>query len=258
MSQDPLDFVNRVRYLEAVHAYDIDLLGRIDRTRRTIDEKKQSFEAERAKLAALLSAKEKEQTMLLKEETSRRAILSDIRLKKKSNQAMIAELQQTQRELNDIIRTLEQKRKKSAADVTVKAGPAGAFQLMKGRLPWPLQGQILADFGKIVHPLYQTVTMNNGIDIKANAGETVRCAAAGSVMYTGSMRGLGKLVIVDHGAGFLTIYANLGEIGVSTGQILSAGEPIGTVGPGDTPQLHFEIRKSTDSLDPLLWLEKRR
>ena len=80
------------------------------------------------------------------------------------------------------------------------------------------------------------------------------------VLYTGSMRGLGKLVIVDHGSGYLTIYANLEQITVSTGQTLDAGSIVGRAGEaGDEggSQVHFEIRKSTDSLDPLYWLSKR-
>jgi murein hydrolase activator len=258
MSQNPLDLVHRAKYLEEVHRYDRDLLGRIDHTRQTIGEKKQSFETERAKLAALLFAKKKEQLMLLKEETSRRAILSDIRVKKKSNQAMIAELQESQRDLDRIIRVLEQKRVRSLNTQPAVPGSKAAFGLQKGRLPWPLRGRITANFGKIVHPLYQTVTMNNGIDIKADTGETVHCVATGTVIYTGSMRGLGRLVIVDHGGGFLTIYANLGEFAVTADQAVAAGAAMGKAGTGDTPQIHFEIRKSTDSLDPMLWLEKRK
>jgi murein hydrolase activator len=258
MSQNPLDLINRAKYLQDIHRYDQELLGKIDHARRTIDNEKQSFEAEREKLAALLFEKKKEQVMLLKEETSRRVILSDIRVKKKSNQAMIAELQESQRELNKIIRILEQKRSRSLHTPSISPGSKTAFALQKGNLPWPLQGQIIANFGKIIHPLYKTVTMNNGIDIKAKTGETVYCIAAGTVIYIGSMRGLGRLAIVDHGGGFLSIYARLGEFAVTTNQAVGAGASIGTIGPGDTPQVHFEIRKSTDSLDPMQWLGKRK
>lgn len=260
LSQSPLDLIHRARYLEEVNRYDRELIGRIDYARQIFDSKKQAVEAERAKLATLLSAKEKEQVMLLKEEASRRAILSDIRVKKRSNQSVMADLEESQRELNRIIRILEQKRAKSTADIRRKPGSTAVFALQKGRLPWPLHGTITNLFGKIVHPVYKTVTMNNGIDIQAEAGEPVVCVAAGTVIYTGSMRGLGMLVIVDHGAGFLTIYANLGEFAVTAGQVITAGASIGRAGKGDngTPQMHFEIRKSTDALDPALWLERKR
>ena len=83
---------------------------------------------------------------------------------------------------------------------------------------------------RIVHPVYQTVTFNNGIDIGADAGRPVHCVASGTVLYTGSMRGLGRLVIVDHGNGYLTIYADLEKIAVSTNQTLSAGAVVGRAG----------------------------
>jgi septal ring factor EnvC (AmiA/AmiB activator) len=261
MSRSPLDAVHRVRYLDEVHRYDQSLVGKIEGTRKNIDGKKHSFERERATLAQLLTDKKKENAMLLSEEASRRIILSDIRSKKKSNMAMIAELETAQTELNNIIKLLEKKRKKTEAPGVSRPGPRGPFEQQKGALPWPLDGPVVAPFGKIVHPLYKTVTMNNGIDIGASADEAVRCIAAGTVIHTGSMRGLGKLVIVDHGKNFLTIYAHLEEISVTANQSVAAGTVVGKAGAGgisEIPQLHFEIRKSTDALDPDLWLEKRR
>jgi septal ring factor EnvC (AmiA/AmiB activator) len=74
------------------------------------------------------------------------------------------------------------------------------------------------------------------------------------------MRGLGKLVIVDHGGDYLTIYAHLEEISVSANTAITAGAALGQAGvsaDAEGASLHFEIRKSTDSLDPLLWLKGR-
>ena len=262
LSRTPLEAVYRIRYLNEVHQYDRNLVGKIEGTRKNIDGKKRSFEQERAKLATLLSEKTKENGMLLKEEASRRLILSDIRSKKKSNLGMIAELEAAQAELNGVIKLLEQRRQKnSPPSGIVRPGPKGAFEQLRGALPWPLDGPVVAHYGKIVHPLYKTVTMNNGIDIGASADEAVRCIAGGTVIHTGSMRGLGKLVIVDHGNNFLTIYAHLEEISVATNQSIAAGTVLGKAGAGgisETPQVHFEIRKSTDALDPDLWLEKKK
>jgi septal ring factor EnvC (AmiA/AmiB activator) len=260
MARNPLDVIHRARYLEEVHRYDQNLVGKIDRTRQAIDDKRRSFEAKRAELGALLREKKKENEMLLKEEASRRAIVADIRSKKKANTQMIAELESVQKELNAIIRLLEWKRKKAEERARPTGGARSAFERQKGALPWPLDGPIVARFGKIVHPLYFTVTINNGVDIGAKAGQTVRCIADGTIMYTGTMRGLGRLVIVDHGGDYLTIYAHLEEISVSANMTVAAGTTLGRVGStGDAESalLHFEIRKSTDSLDPLLWLRNK-
>jgi septal ring factor EnvC (AmiA/AmiB activator) len=253
MAKNPLDIVHRVRYLEAVHRYDRDLTVQIDSTKKNIDRKKRAFEQVRSRLGRLLADKKAEQGMLVKEEASRRALLENVRTKKKSNQMLVAELEAAQRELNEVIRRLQDKRKKSG----LKPLPSGksAFGRQKGTLPWPLDGVIVARFGRIVHPLYQTVTMNNGIDIRSRRGGQVRCVAHGTVMYTGSMRGLGRIAIVDHGDGYLTIYARLETIECATGSKVSAGSAIGSV--GSEGQVHFEIRQSTESLDPAAWLGKR-
>jgi len=260
MARSPLDVIHRTRYLEEVHRYDQNLVGKIDLTRKAIDEKKRSFETKRTELGALLREKKGENQLLLKEEASRRAIVVDIRSKKKSNMLMIAELESAQKELNAIIKLLEWKRKKAEEQNRPGTGARSAFERQKGILPWPLEGRVEARFGKIVHPLYQTITMNNGIDIAAMTGQAIRCVAAGTVIYTGSMRGLGRLVIVEHGGDYLTIYSHLEEIGVSTDQAVAAGTALGRVGGTayeEGASLHFEIRKSTESLDPLLWLRKK-
>ena len=110
---------------------------------------------------------------------------------------------------------------------------------------------------KVIHPVYKTVTMNNGVDIKAAVpGGTVTVVAAGTVIHTGAMRGLGKLVIVDHNNGFLTIYANLTEIRVKNDQNLADGAVIGKIGStAKDSSLHFEIRRAGETLDPEKWLE---
>jgi len=258
MARSPVDLINRARYLEEVYRYDQNLADKIDRARQTIDEKKQSFEAKRAELGALLLEKKKENQLLIKEEASRRAIIADIRSKKKSNVAVIVELVSAQKELNAIIKLLEYKRKKAEEQDRPQAGARSAFERLKGALPWPLEGPIISRYGKVVHPVYQTVTMNNGIDIGATPGQAVRSVAAGTVIYTGSMRGLGRLVIIEHGGDYLTIYSHLEEISVSANQKVIAGATLGRVGNAagsERTLLHFEIRKSTDSLDPVPWLK---
>jgi murein hydrolase activator len=263
LSKNPLDAIHRVRYLEEVYRYDRELVDKIKITRTTIADRKTARERERATLARLLTDKKKENDMQVREESSRRLILSDIRSKKKTNIAVIDELEAAQAELNKIIRRLERKRKQhaEAAPLTHPSIVTGAFGKLQGSLPWPLNGAVLARYGKIVHPIYQTITMNNGIDIQTKEDDQVRCVANGTVLHTGSMRGLGKLVIVDHGNDLITIYAHLAEIGVATDQKVLAGTIIGRAGAGggsETPLLHFEIRKSTESLDPEKWLEKKK
>lgn len=257
-SRSPMDFIHRTRYIEELNRYDRELVKEITEAREKVDRSRKEREQEKERLAKLLEVKQEEQQAFLKEESLRRTMLESVRSKKKVFTAMIAELEAAQKELNAIIRQLEQKRKKAEKKKQQQKSSVLAFDKKKGKLPWPVKGPILAKYGKVVHPVYQTVTMNNGLDIGAKMGSPVSCVASGSVIYVGWMRGLGRLVIVDHSSGYITIYAHLEKINVDLDQEVSLGTVLGHVGDSGSlggEKLHFEIRKSTSSLNPMEWLE---
>jgi LysM repeat protein len=121
-----------------------------------------------------------------------------------------------------------------------------------GIFVWPTSGRITDRYG------YQTYSgrWHTGIDVAANGGEPVYAADAGFVTFTGtSRRGYGKLVVVDHGNGYVTYYAHLSVIYVSMGQSVDRGGLIGAMGStGNStgPHLHFEIRHRGVPKDPEL------
>jgi murein DD-endopeptidase MepM/ murein hydrolase activator NlpD len=229
----------------------------ITTTRQNIDRRSTLLAKQREELSELLLSKKTEQKMLLDEELQRKTMLTDVRSKKQLYTAMISELEESQKQLNIIITTLQDKRKKAKKQLS--SSTVMAFEKRKGKLEWPVEGKVVSPFGKIVHPVYKTVTMNNGIDIGATKGTSVRCVAPGTVIHTGWMRGMGQIVIVDHNGGYITVYAHLQEISVRMDQAVDFGTRLGNVGDtgamGDA-NLHFEIRKSTDAFNPSEWLEK--
>lgn len=111
----------------------------------------------------------------------------------------------------------------------------------KGRFVWPLTGEILSDFGPKAGS-----QRNDGLNIRANAGEAVRAAAAGEVVYSGDqVPGFGNLVLVKHADGWVTAYAHLGRTDVKMRQQVVQGQQIGQAGSTGgvaEPQLHFEVR----------------
>jgi septal ring factor EnvC (AmiA/AmiB activator) len=129
----------------------------------------------------------------------------------------------------------------------------------RGRLPWPVaEGIPVEGFGQ--HTYGVNVKMNNdGIDIQANEGATVRASFAGEVRIAGSFPGTGyKWVMIKHGE-YFTIYSKLRSVSVSPGQKISVKQSIGTVytDPSDgTTQVHFEIRKGQVPMNPETWLAR--
>ena len=114
---------------------------------------------------------------------------------------------------------------------------------------WPVQGEIITEFGPSQRGVH-----NDGVNIAASEGASVGAAAKGRVAFVGTnIKSFGKLVLVKHDGGIITAYAHLGDISVTEGDIVTAGQSIGTIGRSgrvDSPQLHFEIRKSRQPIDP--------
>ncbi|MEL3892280.1 M23 family metallopeptidase [Ferrovibrio sp. MS7] len=118
---------------------------------------------------------------------------------------------------------------------------------------WPVRGRILSTFGQKPDGMH-----NDGINIAARAGSAVISAENGVVVYSGSeVRGFGNLVLVRHADGWITAYAHLDRVLVQKGQKVTRGQAIATVGSSggvDQPQLHFEIRRGTQAVDPAKFL----
>jgi septal ring factor EnvC (AmiA/AmiB activator) len=258
-SRDISDLLHRVRYFEALNRYDKTLLSQIDSARLHIGDRKMELEKRRERLSFYKQEKQKEYGELVGEQASRQKLLEGVRSRKAVYAAMIKELEISQKEIKTIVAMLESKRKKtrSVKEQVLLTG----FEKRKGSLPWPVEGTVTTEFGKQVHSVYKTVVMNTGIDISAAKGDKVRCIASGKVAYVGWMRGFGKFAIVDHG-GYYTTYAHMDEVAVEKDDDVKNGSIIGDIGGesgilGET-KLHFEIRKSTEALDPIEWLEKKR
>lgn len=118
---------------------------------------------------------------------------------------------------------------------------------------WPVRGRVLAGFGPTPDGLH-----NDGINIAARAGAPVIAAENGVVVYAGSeLKGFGNLLLIRHADGWMTAYAHLDKSLVKKGQKVTKGQAIGTVGSTggvSQPQLHFEIRRGTQAVDPAKFL----
>lgn len=114
---------------------------------------------------------------------------------------------------------------------------------------WPVRGDVISEFGPIARGIH-----NDGINIKAKRGTDVRASAAGVVAYIGTnLKNFGSLILIKHKGGYITAYAHLDRITVSEGDIVKKGVIIGQVGTSgrvQSPQLHFEIRKSRTPVNP--------
>ena len=117
-------------------------------------------------------------------------------------------------------------------------------------LIWPTSGALVTRFAARLHG-----QPDNGINLAAFAGMTVRASAAGEVIFAGTEpERFGQLIVIDHGQGWATAYAYLGKVMIKSGAHVRAGEPIariGTSGEAKKPTLHFELRHDNVPQDPV-------
>ncbi len=140
--------------------------------------------------------------------------------------------------------------------VTPPAAPVGAAplsdaqvsQLGRGLFIWPLRGDVVSGFGPKAGN-----QRNDGVNIRAGAGDSVRAAASGEVVYAGDqVPGFGNLVLVKHDGGWVTAYGHLSRVDVKITQRITQGQQIGQAGASGgvpEPQLHFEVRHAPSPLD---------
>jgi len=216
---------------------------------------------------------------IVEEQRKRRVLLASVREEKSGHLAAVKELEKSANDLQALITRLqsEEERQRRAAKAPPKreaprSGPSGKeeapdiqddgrFARLKGRLPWPASGQLTSGFGRQEHPRFRTVTFNRGIEIGAPQGKDILAVAEGAVIYADWFKGYGRLVILDHGSGYFTLYAHAQDILVKAGEAVSGGQVIGKVGDTGSlegPQLYFELRHKGKPLDPVTWLQPQR
>ncbi|MGC1333172.1 murein hydrolase activator EnvC family protein [Pseudomonas sp.] len=149
------------------------------------------------------------------------------------------------------------KRPKATPGALVSSGGAnfgGPFAAGRGKLPWPVDGRLLARFGETRGD--DARTKWDGVMISAPAGTQVHAVHGGRVVFADWLRGAGLLVILDHGDGYLTLYGHNQSLLKGAGDVVKAGEAISTVGNSggqDTSALYFAVRQQGRPSDPSQW-----
>lgn len=137
------------------------------------------------------------------------------------------------------------------ADASLASRP---FETLKGLLRLPVKGELLNRFGA---PREETAATWKGLFIRCISGETVHAVADGRVVYADWLRGFGNLLILDHGKGYMSLYANNEGLLRMVGDSVRSGDPIARVGASDVAAesgLYFELRRDGKPFDPLGWV----
>lgn len=231
----------------------LDLLA-LGQERDRISEEAALLDRRRRGLETLQAEKRKEEVRLREQAALTQDKISDVQAEKRRHETRIKELRKTESAIRTMLARLAQEAKSKKA----KGGKQPGLAPLRGALLWPTNGEILTRFGYEVHPIYGTRVPMNGVEIRAEAGASIRAALGGTAQFVGWLSGYGNTVILDHGDGWFTLYAHASEILVARGAKVAAGVTIARVGDTDSLRgacLHFEVRHDEEALDPLDWLK---
>jgi len=213
-------------------------------------------------LGAIESQQRTERGQLLRQQAERRKVLDQVSARLRSQRREVKTLERDEARLSRLVERLAQVIAPPEGgrrnDRVPEAGPAeGAFARLKGKLRLPIKGIVVNRFGA---RRSEGGPQWKGLFIRAPSGQEVRAVAGGRVVFAEWMRGFGNLLIVDHGAGYLTIYGNNESVLKAVGDPVRTGDVIATVGAtgGNAESgLYFEIRHQGKPFDPLKWASLR-
>ncbi|GHT89625.1 peptidase M23 [Betaproteobacteria bacterium] len=292
---DPNQLARDLYYLLAIARARTELLADMRTTLARQKKLATDAKVKENELAEVRAQQEAEHARLLEQKRERQKIVTRIAGKIQAQKKEIGALQKNEKNLSQVIERLtrvlaEQERrraeqarkaeearkkaeaeakknaqKKSPADKTAPApasGPenrqlpnatSGNFAKLKGRLRLPVRGQVTGRFGAA----REGGGTWKGLFIRTPQGSEVKAIARGQVVYAEWMRGFGNLLIIDHGAGYLTVYGNNDALYKQVGDPVQGGETVGIAGNsgGNADSgLYFELRHQGQALDPMKWV----
>ncbi|UCF30311.1 MAG: peptidoglycan DD-metalloendopeptidase family protein [bacterium] len=240
------DLGHRLFYLKKVARYDSDLFRNATDLFNLEKQHRNRLLDERTVLISTRKDLESDLTSLSRRKRSRDLLLASVRNEKEKYSRLAEELENSSQRLIRLIEALQ--RQAETGD--------SPFSMLKGALKSPVSGKIIVDFGKNRNDRFNTYTLSRGVTIRSAEGTPVRSVFKGKALYADWFRGYGRIIILDHGGGYYTLYGHLSAIHVEVGQEVDTDEVIGLAGDSGSLEgaaLYFEIRKHGKPLDPKQW-----
>lgn len=220
-----------------------DTLGELDGVERELAVRAAELEQRRG-------ARRARRQELQQRQQQRRELLGRLEAQAQDAATRLAARQRDRRELEQLLREIEE------ALAAVAAGAIGEqpFSAARGQMPWPVDGRVSDRFGR---PRGQGNLRWQGLRLTAPQGAVVSAIHHGRVVYADWLRGSGLLLVLDHGEGYMSLYAHNESLLREVGEAVRSGAPIATVGSSggqDKTALYFEIRKDGRPVDPATWI----
>ena len=249
--RDPATLGRLMAYYRYLNDYRADNITAVMEEIRKLDELRSQIAAEEARLARLAKNRYAVLTDLNKSQEQRQSLLAGLRNKIANEGQEVDKLAAEEQDLTRLIAELTS----ILSDYPISSEQP--FSQHKGTLTWPVAGTLVHDFGQ---PRVGNRIKWNGVVLAAPRGREVRAIYHGRIAFADWLAGMGLLVIVDHGEGYMTLYGYNETILKNAGDWVAPGDVIATVGESggqSEPSVYFELRKGTRPIDPRRWITKR-
>jgi len=253
-------FLQRRKYLSTAISFDRELLANLQEESQHQEILRERLARKQVELSEQKKTLSLAQASVRQEAEKKKLLLASLRREKTTRLRALREMeaaaQRLEKMMDEIARRAMIKPKQPPSMPSTGVG----LEALRGKLDWPVHGPVSAPFGKYKHPEFAAEIFRKGIDIDAPIGEDIRAVEKGTIVYADRFSGYGKMVIVDHGERYYTIYGHLSEILKKSGDEVRRGEVVGRAGDSDSlagSKLYFEMRKDGRSLDPVPWFKKQ-
>jgi len=254
LSQQDPDRVDRMLvYYDSLNRARAASIVAIDADLKKVAELKTQYQAQLDSLQALQDSHKKALSALEADRQERAAAMSKVADRIAGEAQELKGLQASEKQLGELIEKLRQ----ALADVPVEPeGGNKSFPQMRGKMAWPLRGDLLARYGEAKAG---GRLQWKGLWIAAAEGTPVRASSRGRVAYVGWLSSYGLIVVLQHEKGYFTLYGHNSAVTRTAGEWVDAGDVIakaGNTGGYEQPGVYFEVRRGADPMDPKDWLER--
>jgi len=262
--------IYRTKYLEILNEYENQIKIRIKNNLNNLRIEKKHLEKEQKSKKNLITEKNKKFDSLENDKKLKSSYLLKIKTQKnKLKQDLISKkemIEKVERIIKKLYSDKKETKKREQELARIRANKnkstSGNFAKMKGKLNWPVSGEIIGKFGIHKNQELNIYTENLGIDIKTETNEKVYSVLDGVILTITNIRDYGDIIILDHGAGYYTVYSNLKNIIVYEGQYVDTYTQLAEVAQGTNSNyinkniFNFQIWLNQEKLDPEKWIKK--
>ena len=249
--RDPATLGRLMAYYRYLNDYRAENITAVVEEIKKLDELRSQIAAEEARLSGLARTRYDELGELHNSQEERKALLASLRQKIANEGQEVTRLAAQEQDLTRLIAELTS----ILSDYPISSEQP--FSQHKGKLTWPIAGTLVHDFGQ---PRVGGNIKWNGVVLAAPRGREVRAVYHGRIAFADWLAGMGLLVIIDHGEGYMTLYGYNETILKNAGDWVAPGDVIATVGDSGGQQqssVYFEIRRGAKPVNPRQWVTKR-